>query len=213
MRIVTGWLVGAALLHRGALAAPATSATATSSADVRRLVDAAAQAGRRAEALRRRHRTREAAAEEDRALAAYSEALRLSNDANLRLPLALLEERRGHRVAAAEQLRKIAVASGVRANVARTAAAHWTELTTHLSQLTFTVKPDRTVVQRGAMTVGVSPLTESMLLEPGSYTFRFAADGYRTKELTIDIGAGEDNERTVELYPLAPLSRPAHRLK
>lgn len=181
---------------------PAADPAAGPGADPR--LTAAALAGERAEALAQRKRAAEARAEWGRAAAGYAAVLRDTHDDNLRLPLAVAEEGRGQLLAAAEQLRALARSSSARPEVASAGAARLAALLPRLGQLDLDVSPHRTSIRFGLATAVVSPLPEPLLLLPGTYTFLLEANGFRSQEVTISVGAGQRLARRIELSALSP---------
>lgn len=169
------------------------------------------RASKRAASYAKRGRDRRALVEWQRAIEAYTAALALSGDAELRLPLSLAEEGRGDLVAAAHQLRFLLQTAGVRVEVTNVAAVRLESLYQRLARVTFAVAPARTVVYRGIVVVASTPMSGPLLLAPGAYTFRFEANGFRSKEVAVELAAGDDRRRQVELFPLAPLMPPIER--
>jgi hypothetical protein len=56
--------------------------------------------------------------------------------------------------------------------------------------------------------VGVSPLTEPLVLEPGKYKVSLTAVGYQPEEFELRVDAGSEIERTFDLEPIKVVVEP-----
>lgn len=137
------------------------------------------------------------------AATAFQNAIAAGDDPNVYADLAAVEEKLGKLDAAATHYRTlIGTTSGVRADVMKRAKARFDDLTMEVGQVTLIVKPEGTAISIGGAEVGKTPMTAPLILMPGTYTVSFAADGFQPKDVEINVDAGSERERTLELEPI-----------
>ena len=59
--------------------------------------------------------------------------------------------------------------------------------------------PEGTQIMIGGKTVAEAPMTEPLVLVPGTYTVSFAAIGYDPKDVELKVEAGSESERKIQL--------------
>jgi Cornifin (SPRR) family/PEGA domain len=145
----------------------------------------------------------EASAALEHAIAASEPAAR----SGLELELAVVEEKLGRLARAADRLRTI-IAGTTRPEVIKRATARLDALTTKIGLVMLIVKPDGATIAVDGAVVGTSPLPRALALMPGRYQVRIAAEGREPRKLDIDVEAGSESERTIELAKSPPVAPP-----
>jgi hypothetical protein len=144
------------------------------------------------------------------AAAAYRSALLVSDDPQILVDLAIVEDRLGKPDEAVRQLRiVIRAGAGVRAEVLRRATAKLDELSAKVGLVTLAVEPVGTSITLGGSELGTSPLPEALVLLPGTYTLSFEADGFEPREAEIKVEPGAEIERAIDLAPVPVIPPPA----
>jgi hypothetical protein len=133
------------------------------------------------------------------AAAAYTKAIRASDDFTLFLPLALAYEKAGDLPSAVEHLRRLVATTGLTPDVIKKARTKLDELSLAVAVVKLKVVPEGARVSLGGKLVGVSPLERPLVLMPGTHVVSFAAVGYQPKDVTFTVDAGLDSERTIRL--------------
>ncbi len=145
----------------------------------------------------------EAKPQYEAALAALTKAVEIGDDLNVYFDLAIVEDKLGQLERAANHLRVVIKAqAGVRPDVLRKATARFDDLATKLGLVTFVIVPEGATISLGEVAVATTPLTEPLILAPGTHTFSLSADGFQPKQLVLNVEAGSESERTVELSPI-----------
>lgn len=157
----------------------------------------------RGDRLARAKKHDDAKAQWTHAVTAFEKAIAAGDDPNVYADLAAVEEKLGKLDAAATHYRTvIGTATGVRADVMKRAKARFDDLTMEVGQVTLIVTPEDTAISLGGVEVGKTPMAEPLILMPGTYTLSFAADGFQPKDVEINVDAGSERERTLELEPI-----------
>jgi hypothetical protein len=74
--------------------------------------------------------------------------------------------------------------------------------------LTLAVVPDGTQISINGKQVGEAPMTEPLVLMPGSVTVSFTAVGYQPKDVEFKIEAGSESERKIALEAVPIVTKP-----
>jgi hypothetical protein len=155
----------------------------------------------------------------ENAVTAYRNAMRASDDRALVLPLALAYEKAGDLPRALLTARTLVVAglepgAGLKPEVVKKAQAKIDELSTKVGIVKLTIVPERTQVSIGDNRYGSSPLSEPLVLMPGTHVVTLAAVGYHPRNIELKIEAGLESERKIQLervptdtkQPVVPLA-------
>ena len=190
----------------GAAASAAGSGSGTAVKDpkmARKWLSAARQLVARAERLTRAHKDADAKQQLDDAITAYEKAIEAGDDLAVYVELADAEARAGEHVAAYKHLQFVLDPSTkADAAVAKKAQAKLDDVSMKIGTVNLTLNPDGTTVMLAQTTVGVSPLSNPIVLEPGTYKLSLTAVGYQPKDLEIRIDAGAEEDRTISLDPV-----------
>ncbi len=169
----------------------------------------AQQAALKGDYLTRMKKPDDAKVQYDLALTAFQKSLEVGDDLNVYFELATLEDKLGKLDDAAKHCRVLIKAqSGVRPDVVKKATAKFDELSTKVGMVTLTVDPAGATVTLAGAELGTAPLSDALILMPGTYTFAFAADGFQPKEAELKVEAGSESERTIELEPVKIIVEP-----
>jgi hypothetical protein len=161
-----------------------------------------------------RNRPDDARPQFENAVTAYQKAIEAGDDPNLYLELANAEDRLGKLVDAVRHLRHLtgatgaAGAAGARPEVVRKARARLDELLTKVGLVTLTIAPPGASITLGGAELGTAPLTEPLVLIPGTYTLSFQAEGYQPREAEIVVEPGTRTERAIDLEPVKVIFEP-----
>ncbi|MDB4953209.1 MAG: hypothetical protein JWO36_778 [Myxococcales bacterium] len=151
----------------------------------------------------------DAKAQYENAITAYQKAIEAGDDsAPTYFALALTEDKIGHEADAYKHL-KIVIdpKAAAKPDVVKKAQAKLEEISMKVGTVTLTVKPEGTQIQIAGKDVGESPLTEPLILDPGTYTLSFIAVGYQPKDAELKVEAGSESERKIELEPVKVVVR------
>lgn len=156
---------------------------------------------KRGDALVKEGKTDEARTQYENAVTAYSRAIAASDDPNtLRIALATAQDKAGDTPGAMKTLKAL-LASGAKAEIQKKAQAKLDEVSMNVGLVTLTVVPDGTQISMGGQPVGESPMSEPLVLAPGTHVVSFSAGGYKTKDVELKVEAGSESERKIELEP------------
>ncbi len=200
---------------------PATAATAPSDASAaapdpttqaveadpklaKKLVVAAGQMVAKGDAAVRKKQAEEAKAQYENAVTAYQKALELGAEVAVRIPLAELLDKLGKYDEATRQYQRVvAPAASARPADVKRAAAKLDEELAKVGLLTMNVKPAGATITMGGTSLGTAPLTEPLVLMPGTYSVSFNADGYQPKDVEMVVEAGGELEKAVSLEAIS----------
>lgn len=175
----------------------------------KKLASSALQLVRKGDYQARRKREDEAKAFYVDAIAAYKKAIETGDLVELNYELALVEEKLGRIDDAVRHLRLVVQATeGVRPDVQRKANAKHDELLMQVGVVNLQVQPEGATISIDGNQIGVAPLTETLVLMPGTYTLTFASDGYQPRDAELKVEAGSEIERSFELEPIQIVVEP-----
>jgi tetratricopeptide (TPR) repeat protein len=153
------------------------------------------------------------------ALAEYEAAHEAYPDPQIYFPIAQAEQRLGRFVDALAHYQQLlaepeALSAELRAQVEDRVA----EVKKNLAGLVLEVEPDGAAIVIDGDEVAGSPMKEPVYLEPGEHRYRVSKPGYRTAEGALDLPAGEETRRRIELgrdraEAAAPTSKRAPRTR
>jgi hypothetical protein len=187
----------------GSAAGSDASAPAKDPRLARKLFAAAQGFERKADQLARQNKTDDAKAQYAEAINAYQKAIEVGDDPSYTLALATAEDKSGDPASAYKDVKALlATQPPLKADVQKKAQAKLDDLDGKVGKVTLTITPDGTQIMIGGKTVGESPLTEPLVLSPGTYTVSFAAVGYEPKDTEIRPEAGSESERKIQLSPV-----------
>jgi hypothetical protein len=180
----------------------------------RKWLAAAQQLMQRGSYLAARNRPDAARSQFENAVTAYHKAIEVADDPNLYFDLANAEDKLGKPCDAVKHLRLvIRTNAGVRPEVIKKATARLDDLAARVGVVTLIVKPAGASVTLGGTELGTAPLGEPLVLLPGTYALSFQAEGFQPREAEIQIEAGTEVERAIELErvkliiaPVAPVA-------
>lgn len=156
-----------------------------------------------------RNRPDDARPQFENAVTAYQRAIEASGDPNVYLDLANAEDRLGKLAEAVEHLRRVtAESSGARPDVIKKASARLEALLARVGVVTLVITPPGASITLGGAEIGTAPLTEPLVLIPGTYTLSFQAEGFQPKEAEITVEPGIAAERTIALEPVTVAFEP-----
>jgi len=157
----------------------------------------------------RKNKLDDAKAQYENAATAYAKALEVGDDVSVHYDLGVVNEKLGKIDVAAKHYRAVTNAkAGIKPDILKKATARWDDISTKIGLLTLTITTEDTIVSLAGAEIGKSPLTEPLILLPGTYTFSFASDGYQPKDVELKIEAGSESERAIELDPIKIVVEP-----
>ncbi len=157
----------------------------------------------------RKNKAEDAKLQYENALTAYAKAIEASDDLVLRYELGLVEDKLGKFDLAAVNMRAVVAGkASVKPDILKKATAKYDELTTKVGLVMLTVNTEGATITLNGTEIGKSPLTEPLIVLPGTYTLSFSADGYQPKDSEIKVEAGSESERAIELDPIKIVVEP-----
>lgn len=152
----------------------------------------------------RQGKAAEAKTSYDNAATAYRKAIDASEDGvPLHLQLATALDKAGDAVGATKALEVIVAAQATaKPDLVKKAQAKLDELSMKIGLVALTIIPEGTTVSLGGKQIGEAPLTEPLVLMPGTYVLSLAAVGYQPKDVELKVEAGSESERKIELEPV-----------
>ena len=170
---------------------------------------AAAQLVQKGDYNTKKGKADDAKAQYENAITAYQKAVEASDDLAYYFDIAGVEDKLGRFDEAAKHYRLLATAKeGVKPDLVKKAAAKLDEESVKVGIVTLAVKPEGTTVTLGTTELGLTPLEQSLILLPGTYTLSFSAPGFQPKDSEIKVEAGSESERTIELEPIKIIVEP-----
>jgi len=158
---------------------------------------------RKAEALAKQNKPDDAKAQYAEAINAYEKAIESGDDPSYTLALANAEDKSGDPASAYKHVKALLQAQPpLKPDLQKKAQAKLDELDGKVGKVTLTIKPDGTQIMIGGKTVGEAPMTEPLILSPGTLTVSLAAVGYEPKDVEVRPEAGSESERKIELTPV-----------
>jgi hypothetical protein len=178
-------------------------------------LDTAKQLVHKGDAAQRAKKTDEAKVSYENAITAYEKAIETSGDINIHFDLAIVEEKAGQLDRAAMHYRVIVKGEGARADLVKKATARYDDITTKTGLVTLITKPENATISLDGLEIAKTPLADPIVLMPGNYTLTLDAEGHASKEVEINVEAGSETERTIELdiakeqtKPVKPIAKP-----
>jgi hypothetical protein len=193
-------------------AAPAEPAAPAKDPKLAKKLFAAAQGfERKGDQLAKQNRPDDAKTQFIEAINAYQKAIEQADpvDPTWTLALVAVLDKSGDSAAAYKQVKAlVALQPPPKPDVLKKAQAKLDELDGKVGKVTLTVKPDGTQIMMGDKTVGEAPMTDALILAPGTYTISFAAVGFEPKDAELKVEAGSESERKIELVPVKVKIKP-----
>jgi hypothetical protein len=168
---------------------------------------AAEQLIKKADQLAKQKRDAEAREQYENAATAYSKAIEAGEDIALNYQLALAEEKAGMLSDAVKHL-KLLVAPGSKADVQKKAQAKLDDLAMKVGFVMLVITPDGTQVSIEGKTVAEAPLTEPLVLPPGTHKVSLTAVGFQPRDIDLKVEAGSESERKLALEPVPVVTTP-----
>ncbi|MCW5806386.1 MAG: PEGA domain-containing protein [Deltaproteobacteria bacterium] len=160
---------------------------------------AAVQLVQRGDYFTRYKKLDDAKTQYENAVTAYLKAIEAGDDLQLIVDMAIIEEKLGRSDVAARHLRAVAKNASAKPDVVKKAQAKLDEVATKIGVVTLTVNPPNTVITMNGNELGTAPLEAPLILMPGTYNLSFTAEGYQPKEAELNVEAGSESDRTIEL--------------
>jgi hypothetical protein len=157
---------------------------------------------RKGDYLTRKGKTDDATQQYNLAVTAYQHAVEASDDVTMNYYLAVAEDKAGLATDAMKHVKLALAAEGIKPYLQKKAQTLLDELSMKIGIVKLNIKPDGTQVMIEGKEIGVSPLTESLVLMPGTHMVSLSAVGFQPKELELKVEAGSESERTIELDPV-----------
>jgi hypothetical protein len=194
--------------------APAAAAPAKDPKAVKKWQLAGQQLVGKGDAHARARRADEAKASYANAVTAFEKALEAGGEADTHALLADALDKLGKLDLAVKHYRiAVRAGAGLRPEVLKKATARLDDLMMQVGIVTLTVRPEGALITLSGALVGKAPLAEPFVLLPGTYTVGLQAEGFQPREVELNVEAGSESERTIELEAMklvvAPLPPPA----
>jgi tetratricopeptide (TPR) repeat protein len=157
------------------------------------------------------------------ALAEYEAAHEAYPDPQIYFPIAQAEQRLGRFVDALQHYQQLlAEPDALSAELRTQVEGHVAEVKKNLAGLVLEVEPEGARILIDGDEAARSPMKEPVYIEPGEHRYQVSKRGYRNAEGTLDLSAGEETRRRIELErerveaaapprKLAPRPRPRPR--
>ena len=159
--------------------------------------------------LAKQNKADDAKAQYSEAINAYGKAIEVGDDPSYTLALANAEDKSGDPASAYKHVKALlAVQPPLKPDLQKKAQAKLDELDGKVGKVTLTVIPDGTQIMIGGKTVAEAPMTEALVLSPGTYSVSFAAVGFEPKDAELKVEAGSESERKIQLTPVKVVARP-----
>lgn len=157
---------------------------------------------KKGDALTKQGKAAEAKPSYENAATAYRKAIEATDDVvALQLQLASALDKSGDPIGAMKVL-KLVVAQTGKPDLGKKAETKLDELSMKIGVVTLTIAPEGTAISLGGKPIGEAPLTEPLVLMPGTHTLTLTAVGYQPKGVELKIEAGSESERKIELEPV-----------
>jgi hypothetical protein len=159
--------------------------------------------------LAKQGKTDEAKTSYTNAAVAYGKAIESSDDVAIQLSLANALDKSGDVIGAMKACKIVLAAEGAKPDVMQKAQTKLDELSMKVGVVTLAITPEGTAITMGGTPVGEAPLTEPLVLPPGTYVLTLTAVGYQPKDLEVKIEPGSETDRKVDLEPIPMVTKPA----
>ncbi|HEY5921063.1 MAG TPA: PEGA domain-containing protein [Kofleriaceae bacterium] len=151
----------------------------------------------------------EAKAQYENAVTAYQKAIEASDDVSINYQLALALDKAGMTPDALKHLKIVtAAAQDIKPAVMKNAQARLDEYSMKVGVVALTITPEGTQVSIEGKPVGEAPLTEPLVLMPGTHKVSLTAVGFQPKDVDLKVEAGSESERKIALEPVPIISKP-----
>ncbi len=158
---------------------------------------------KKADQLAKQNKPDDAKAQYAEAINAYGKAIEVGDDPSYTLALAIVEDKAGDPASAFKHVKALlATQPPLKPDLIKKAQAKLDELDGKVGKVTLTVIPDGAQIMIGGKTVAEAPMTEPLVLSPGTYTVSFAAVGFEPKDAELKVEAGSESERKIQLTPV-----------
>jgi hypothetical protein len=152
--------------------------------------------------LAKKGKASEAQSQYERALLSYQKALEASGNAQVYYAIAAAEEKLGRPRDALLHYRKVTLEVTGNAKLLELANERLGALSMEVGLFTASVDPEGADLAIDGTSVGKAPMTEPIVLDPGTYTLVITADGYQPLEVKLAIEGGSESERSFKLDPV-----------
>jgi len=166
---------------------------------------------RKGDQLTKQNKPADAKTQYDNAVTAYQKAMEASDDVTITYALAIAEDKAGNAPDAMKHLKALAAAQGMKPDLVKKAQAKLDELSMKVGLVTLQITPDGTQISLAGKVVGEAPMTEPLVLMPGTVTLSLAAVGYQPKDIELKIEAGSESERKIGLEPVPIVTKPVEQ--
>jgi hypothetical protein len=143
------------------------------------------------------------------AAVAYAKAIESSDDVAIQLSLANALDKSGDIVGAMKACKVVLAAQGAKPDVTKKAQIKLDELTGKVGFVTLTITPEGTAITMGGAPIGEAPLSEPLVLPPGTHVITLTAVGYQPRDLELKVEAGSESDRKIDLEPIPMVTKPA----
>ena len=176
----------------------------------KKLADGAARFVKKGDRLARRKKDAEAAAEYERALAAYDKSFEMHPDAKTLLVTAAVQVKLGRWLEASNRYERALAETEVPLDEKNRAKAQagFDEARAHLGVVVMTVEPEGAVVTLDGAEIGTAPLAKPLVLKPGEYALAITLEEFVPLETKLVVDEGSESERTFTLEPVPVVVEP-----
>ena len=176
----------------------------------KKLASGAARFARKGDRYAKRKKDAEAAAEYERALAAYEKSFELNPDASVLVEIADLHVKLGRWLEASQRLERALAETEIPLgdrDRARAEAALG-EALMHLGIVVLTVEPEGALISIDGIDLGTAPLARPLTLRPGEYALAISAEGFVPLDTKLVVDEGSESERNFVLEPVPVVVEP-----
>jgi hypothetical protein len=152
--------------------------------------------------LARKGKAAEAQSQYERALTSYQRAYELTGNPQVFYAIAAAEEKLGRQVDALLHYRRVTLEVAANPQLVELATQRLAALSADVGLFTAIVVPGGADLVLDDKPIGKAPMTEPLVLQPGTYKLSISADGFQPVEQEITIDAGSESQRTFELEPV-----------
>ncbi|HEY5945677.1 MAG TPA: PEGA domain-containing protein, partial [Kofleriaceae bacterium] len=144
----------------------------------------------------------------ENAVTAYQKAIEASDDVSLNYQLALAEDKAGMTPDAMKHIKLVIAAQGIKPALMKNAQTKLDELSMKVGLVTLVITPEGTQVSLEGKLVGEAPMTDPLVLMPGTHRVSLTAVGFQPKDIDLKIEAGSESERKIALEPVPVVNKP-----
>jgi hypothetical protein len=165
-------------------------------------LDAAATLLKKGDLAAKQGKATDAKTSYDNAVVAYSKAIEASDDVSIHYSLALALEKSGDVAGAIKHLKTVTAAQGLTPDVIKKSQTKLDQLLAKVGVVTLVVTPEGSQISVDGAPAGEAPMADPIIMMPGSHTVTATAVGYQPKDLKVEIEAGSESERKLDLDPV-----------